>query len=119
MNLSQVPIVIVESLQDLLNRLRQHYGDRLAQVALYGSVARGTQNAQSDVDVLVVLDRIDSLSDRTEAYGIAADVNLQRKTSLELQLLSRRELEFLRQTETLLARNLDRDGIIFYDTELK
>ena len=36
-------------------RLRAHYGRRLADVVLHGSVARGTYEAESDVDLLVLL----------------------------------------------------------------
>jgi hypothetical protein len=38
----------------LLAELRDHYGERLISVALFGSVARGTQREDSDVDFLVV-----------------------------------------------------------------
>lgn len=46
-------------LQPLLTTLRSHleqlYGDRLVQVILYGSQARGDANPDSDIDVLIVL----------------------------------------------------------------
>lgn len=37
------------------SRLQERYGDRLDSVILHGSVARGTQEAESDVDLLVLL----------------------------------------------------------------
>ena len=37
-------------------RLREHYGDRLRGVILYGSEARGEAEESSDVDLLVLLD---------------------------------------------------------------
>ena len=43
-------------LDDLRVRLQDLYGDRLADVILFGSVARGEATDESDVDVLVVLD---------------------------------------------------------------
>ena len=36
-------------------RLREQYGDRLVRVVLFGSKARGDSDAESDLDVLVVL----------------------------------------------------------------
>ena len=47
------------------------------------------------------------------SVGLAADVNLDRDVLLEVQVLSAAELAFLRQTETLLARNFDQDGIVW------
>ena len=35
--------------------LRRHYGDRLAGVLLYGSMATGRHDAESDLDLLVLL----------------------------------------------------------------
>lgn len=38
----------------MLVSLKQHFGERLASIAYFGSVARGTATADSDLDVLVV-----------------------------------------------------------------
>jgi predicted nucleotidyltransferase len=43
-------------LADLRAALGDLYGDRLVRLVLYGSQARGDTHAESDVDVLVVLD---------------------------------------------------------------
>ena len=40
--------------EKLLDAVRSFYGDRLVSLVLYGSVARGTQRFDSDVDLLVV-----------------------------------------------------------------
>jgi len=56
-----------EQIRHLLARLRVRledtYGARLRGLYLYGSFARGNEDAESDVDVIIVLDRID-------AYGV-------------------------------------------------
>jgi hypothetical protein len=43
-----------EVVRGLLAELREHYGARLVSVAVFGSVARGTQREDSDIDFLVV-----------------------------------------------------------------
>jgi hypothetical protein len=40
--------------------LRELYGDRLRRVILFGSWARGDAHPESDIDLLVVLDRVES-----------------------------------------------------------
>jgi predicted nucleotidyltransferase len=43
-----------EILRRLLVALKAHYGARLVSVAVFGSVGRGTQREDSDVDLLIV-----------------------------------------------------------------
>jgi predicted nucleotidyltransferase len=50
MNLKLKPI-----LNSLKQELKQLYGDRLVQLTLFGSQARGDQKLDSDIDILVVL----------------------------------------------------------------
>jgi predicted nucleotidyltransferase len=57
-------------IRDLLIRIRERleatYATRLRGLYLYGSFARGEENDESDVDIIIVLDRID-------AYGVELD----------------------------------------------
>ena len=46
---------ITALLDQVRSRVRERYGDRLDAVILHGSVARGTQEEESDVDLLVLL----------------------------------------------------------------
>lgn len=49
--------------RDVARDLRRLYGDRLRSVLLFGSWARGDAHPESDIDLLVVLDRVDSVWD--------------------------------------------------------
>jgi uncharacterized protein len=61
----------LDTYQPLLDRftdtLEQVYGDRLISVVLFGSVARGTANPDSDLDLLVIIDGL------PERYGDRLD----------------------------------------------
>ena len=49
-------------LEEIKNCLDMVYGKRLKGVILYGSFARNEESEDSDIDVLVLLDKMESLS---------------------------------------------------------
>jgi hypothetical protein len=52
-----------EIAREVARDLRRMYGDRLRTVLLFGSWARGDAHPESDIDLLVVLDRVESVWD--------------------------------------------------------
>ena len=42
-------------IKDFTETMKNHYGDRLSKIILYGSYARGDFNEESDIDFLVLL----------------------------------------------------------------
>lgn len=91
--------------------LQEHLGERLVQLILFGSYARGEARADSDIDVAVVLDRIERPSDRTLPMELAGELIAEHGLVITPLVLSVSELAFLREREDLLAENLDREGI--------
>lgn len=81
------------------------------QLTLFGSYARGQARADSDVDVAVVLDRIERPTERTLPMAIAGDLIVEYGLVVAPIVLSVSELELLHEREDLLAENLDREGI--------
>jgi len=69
------------ALQELKDAVRSIYGERLRAVYLYGSYARGSSHAGSDVDVLIVLDgpvnparEIDRISEKVTDISFGHDL---------------------------------------------
>ena len=47
--------------RSVAGELRELYGERLRSVLLFGSRARGDAHPEADIDLMVVLDRVDSV----------------------------------------------------------
>lgn len=59
-------IDVDELVASVVADLRELYGDRLQQVMLFGSYARGDADEESDLDLLVVLDQMESPFDEID-----------------------------------------------------
>jgi predicted nucleotidyltransferase len=76
-------------LDELKAGLSQIYGPRLRGVFLYGSYARTEADAESDVDVAVVLDAIDRYYDEIRRTGdLASRVSLKHGVSVSRTFLT-------------------------------
>lgn len=89
--------------RSVANELRTLYGRRLKRVVLFGSCARGDAGPESDIDLLVVLDRISSR--RTELDRMS---EIMWRHSLEhtrvLTELPVSDAEYRESSEPLLSR---------------
>ncbi len=71
-----------EEIRQLLDELKKQlilvYGDRLKGVYLFGSCARNEAGRESDVDVVIVLDRVESYSREIDSTStIIASLSLR------------------------------------------
>jgi predicted nucleotidyltransferase len=109
--LQTLPSAVREALETAAGRLRTQFGDRVVAVRLFGSHARGDAGPESDVDILVVLDRVRDAADRLAAMGCVIEVGLERDLLLEPMVMGAEELAWRRRCETSLVRAIDAEGI--------
>jgi len=84
-----MPDTIRELLIELKKRLVKIYGSRLEGLYLYGSYARGDQEPGSDVDILILLDRIDHYSLEIDRTGeLISDLSLKFGLSISRLFVS-------------------------------
>src|SRR5436190_20255534 len=97
-----LPPRVADALADFAARVRRRFGDRVAQVRLFGSCARGDWGPESDVDVLVVVDGLER-RERREAWDLATEVHIERLVPVSPLVLSREEYDTLVRREYLIA----------------
>jgi predicted nucleotidyltransferase len=91
-------------------KLRAELGDRVRRVVLFGSVARGKARWDSDVDVLVLLDRAERADER-RIIDMAADELPERGVLLSPTVMSEDAFAALEARERRLARDIADEGI--------
>ena len=81
--------LLTQLVSDVKAGLQEIYGRRLRSVYLFGSYARGQQTNESDLDVLIVLDRIDDYGAEIERTGyLISAVSIQYDVSVSRILVS-------------------------------
>ncbi|MFO7943917.1 MAG: nucleotidyltransferase domain-containing protein [Anaerolineales bacterium] len=99
--------------RDLMGELKEHmarmYSQNLKGVYLYGSYARGKEEVGLDVDVLVVLGRIESYSAEIDRTGeIASDLSLKYDLSISRVFVDR---ENWQEGDTPFLRRVRQEAI--------
>lgn len=98
-----------EILYYLRARLVNLYGSRLEDVVLYGSRARGDDEAGSDIDVLVVLSgEVDPAAEIHRTSELLSDISLRSNLLVSCNFIDKSKLEKGRGP---LVRNVLREGI--------
>ena len=105
-----VPPSILDAISRFRTLIEAGFGDRLLDVRLFGSHARGEPGPRSDVDVLVVIRDLVH-RDRTSVYDLAFDVYADTRLRIAPFALSQAEWAELRARELLIAQDIERDGI--------
>ncbi len=113
MGVEDVPNLLPDERRALLEFgacVTKAFPNRVRLVRLFGSKARGDAKPESDVDVLVVVDR-DEYGLWREIQDIAADTSLKHGVFLSVKVMSREHYSFLHSMETSFVRNIEREGV--------
>lgn len=97
-----------KAIDEFVKRASDAYGDRIKSITLFGSVARGTARTDSDIDLLVVVDREDFRL-RRELIGIAFDILLETGLDLSVKVIS--SSDFQARKSFSFLRNVLAEGV--------
>jgi type I restriction enzyme S subunit len=93
---------VAQILQELKAGLQTLYGERLRDVYLFGSYARGEEREGSDLDVLIVLDRVaDRFGDIEKTGYLVSDLSLEHGVTISRAFVSEGDW-LLRQSPFLI-----------------
>ncbi|MBI3491700.1 MAG: nucleotidyltransferase domain-containing protein [Acidobacteria bacterium] len=107
----QLPAMVETTLHAFLAGVRERFGPRVAEIRLFGSYARGEATADSDVDCLVLLDRVDQDDDRA-ITNLAADLTWQiAGVVVSPMTMSVAEFEAWKALERRTPLEIEREGI--------
>ncbi|MCL1940838.1 MAG: nucleotidyltransferase domain-containing protein [Synergistaceae bacterium] len=107
-----------KTLDLFVDRVKEHEGDNVLKIILFGSVARGDADKDSDIDVLFILKEC-SFEKKREICYISADVekDMDFDENAYLQALTMSEEESKGLDFYGLMINVDNEGVILYDSQ--
>ncbi len=89
-------------------RVRESFPD--AVIWVFGSRARGDAQPDSDLDLMIVLDKVNSRIDRI-IRGIAWEIGFENECVVATVLLEEEEFEHGPMSESTLVANVLREGV--------
>ncbi len=90
--------------------IRERFPEGVLSVTLFGSKARGDASAESDIDLLVLVDE-ESREIRSELWRIASDVSLEHNVVLSVRVFAQSRWAETRRIRLPLYRAIVADGI--------
>jgi predicted nucleotidyltransferase len=88
----------------------RRFPDRILSMVLFGSKARGDADAESDIDLLVLVD-VESNEFRSELWRIASRVSLNYNVVLSPQVFGQARWAETRRIRMPLYRAVEADGV--------
>ena len=98
------------ALDDFCAHVRSVFGERLRELALFGSRARGDGDEDSDLDVLIVVRDLTGAEAR-EVGQAAGDALTQHDVILSPFVVSTEHMDRLRSRERTIALEITRDAV--------
>lgn len=99
--------------QQLIPEIVEIYGDLLVSVILYGSVAKGTQTDESDIDIAVMLKSKENDDMKERMTDIIVDLELEYNKVLSVLRIDYEKFKIWEYTIPFY-KNMKEDGVILW-----
>jgi predicted nucleotidyltransferase len=107
-----------KALEAFLENLQEQEGENLLRVVLFGSVARGDSESDSDIDVFVLVKNGTRWELMERIVDLAMDTNLEEgesKVYISPFINTLEEYGYARAIGLPVYYNIDEEGIVLYD----
>jgi predicted nucleotidyltransferase len=107
-----------KTLELFIERVKEHEKDNLSKIILFGSVARGEADKDSDIDVLLILKECFFEKKRAICYisaNVERDMDFDVNAYLQALTMSEEEFQGLDFYDLMLSVN--REGVVLYDSK--
>lgn len=101
-----------KTINKLKERLIRELGDNIDSIVLYGSVARNEAREDSDIDILVVIEKDDLYKTVSD---ISYEVDLKNGTHTTIFWATPKELENYAKRGSPFLESVVEEGVILYD----
>ena len=100
---------------EVSRRLQETLGDKLRQVILYGSYARGDYEEYSDVDIMVLMDIEENeiMDIRKKTVRISSDLGLEHDVLISM-MIKNHDFFYSWSDAMPFYRNVLKDGVFLY-----
>lgn len=105
---TKIPARVEEIIQETREELERIYADHLKEIILFGSYARGDFTNESDIDLILLLDKIDASRERGKYSPVISRISLKYDTVVSVIPF---EYEEFHRKRTPLILNVGKEGI--------
>jgi len=95
------------------NFLLSHYPNRIELIELFGSKARGDSDEDSDVDLLLVVDKEDREFD-DQICELMSELCLKYNTLISPVIFEKEEFELYKRVRAPIILNIQKEGIVLW-----
>lgn len=100
-----------KALQEFLKTAKQKHDNKIKQIILFGSLARGEATKESDIDILVITSG-NRFEMQKNLSGIAVDILLRTGEYISAKAVSTEEYSFMEKIKTGFYRNIAKEGVV-------
>ena len=95
--------------KELTQKIREKFGDRIEQVILFGSYARGDEEEESDLDVLIIGD-----VKLGEIIEVTYSLSLKHGVYISPIIMTKDYFEMLKDEGASFVNNVLKEGVVAY-----